>query len=145
MAGGSAYQDDDGSPITEINVTPLVDVMLVLLVIFMVTARLIVSRGVDISRPTSSVGAPVPSPILVSVDKDGTLFVEGEAFADTAAATARLKARIAQTPSPKDAKVIIDGDKATAYAGVMRAITVVSNAGVKKIALANDPAPAGAP
>ncbi|HVV87305.1 MAG TPA: biopolymer transporter ExbD, partial [Kofleriaceae bacterium] len=58
MAGGSLYRgdDDDAGAITDINVTPFVDVALVLLVIFMVTARLIVARGIDVEKPRSSVG-----------------------------------------------------------------------------------------
>ena len=56
MAGTSLYQDDEDAGITDINVTPFVDVALVLLVIFMVTARLIVARGVEVEKPKSSVG-----------------------------------------------------------------------------------------
>jgi len=143
MAGGSSYQDDD-SAITDINVTPLVDVMLVLLVIFMVTARLIVSRGVEVSRPRAAAGSPVASPILVSVDKDGVLYVEGEAQSDPQAASAKLRGLVARQPKPEDTKVIIDGDQAAAYGGVMRAIDVVTAAGIHKIALANAPLAPGA-
>ena len=55
MAGSSLYQDDDGSgAITDINVTPFVDVVLVLLVVFIVTAKLIVARGVEIDKPKAA-------------------------------------------------------------------------------------------
>jgi biopolymer transport protein ExbD len=138
-SGGSLYQDDD-SPITDINVTPLVDVMLVLLVIFIVTAKMIASRGVDVSRPRAAAGAPIKSPILVSVDKDGAIFVEGDLQPDPASAVARLREL---TGGAEDAKVIIDGDQAAAYGGVMRAIDIVSAADIRHIALANSPLPPG--
>jgi biopolymer transport protein ExbD len=140
---GSSYKDDDDA-ITDINVTPLVDVMLVLLVIFMVTARLIVSRGVEVARPRAAAGGPVASPILVSVDKDGILYVEGEPQPDPAVAAAKLRGLVRKQARPEDAKVIIDGDQAAAYGGVMRAIDVVTAAGIHKIALANAPLAEGA-
>ena len=138
-SGGSLYQDEDPA-ITDINVTPLVDVMLVLLVIFIVTARLIASRGVEVARPRASAGTPIKQAIRVSVDKDGALFVEGTLEPDPDAAIARLRGL---AHGDADAKVIIDGDKTAAYGGIMRAIDVVSGADIKHIALANSPLPAG--
>ncbi len=140
MAGGARFGDDDGDEITDINVTPLVDVMLVLLVIFMVTARLIVSRGVEVARPRAASGGQVVSPILISVDKDGTLYVNGDTQPDPAAATARVRQLLKDAP---DAKAIIDGDAAAAYGGIMRAIDVATAAGVEKVALANAPLATG--
>jgi len=140
MAGARYLDEEEGAPITEINVTPLVDVMLVLLVIFMVTARLIVSRGVEVARPRAAAGGPVASPILVTVDKNGILYIEGEAQPDPEVAVAKLRQ---MTAGKADAKVIIDGDTAAAYGGVMRAIDVVTAADITKIALANAPLPAG--
>jgi len=140
---GSAYQDtdEDAGAITEINVTPLVDVMLVLLVIFMVTARLIASRGVEVARPSSKAGGPVGATILVSVDKDGAVYVEGKKYEQNPDAVAALVAKANGDP---EAKVIIDGDKTAAYGGVMRAIEIVSEAKITKIALANQlPTPGG--
>ncbi len=137
---GSKFDEEEGAPITDINVTPLVDVMLVLLVIFMVTARLIVSRGVEVARPRAAAGGPIASPIQVTVDKDGALYVQGELQPDPAAAVAKLLQLAGGDP---EAKVIIDGDQAAAYGGVMRAIDIVSEAKITKIALANAPLPAG--
>ncbi len=140
MPGARYHDEEEGSPITDINVTPLVDVMLVLLVIFMVTARLIVSRGVEVSRPRAAAGGPVASPILVSVDKDGVLYIEGKQQPDPETAVAKLREL---TRGNAEAKVIIDGDAGAAYGGVMRAIDVVTAADITKIALANAPLPAG--
>lgn len=133
----SAYRDstDDDGPITDINVTPFVDVVLVLLVIFMVTARLIITRGVEgIERPASGAGGPIEAPLRVSVDAAGVLYVGAERFDADDAATARVRELVAATAAEK---VIVTGDARTAYGGVMRAISVVRAAGVAGIALEN--------
>jgi biopolymer transport protein ExbD len=138
MAGTSLYQDEESPPITEINVTPFVDVVLVLLVVFIVTAKLIVARGVEIDKPKAATGGEVQSTLRISVDQEGKLFVNGDMFADDAPAIARIKEIAATTAKPK---AIIAGDRRTAYAGVMRAIDLAREAGVTAIALENDPKP----
>jgi biopolymer transport protein ExbD len=136
MAGGSLYQDsDEQAGITDINVTPFVDVVLVLLVVFMVTAKLIVARGVEIDKPKMAAGGDVPSSLRVSVTAEGKLYVNGDEFSDDARAVARIKEIAASTSKPK---AIIAGDRKTAYGGVMRAIQLVHDAGVTAIALENE-------
>jgi len=137
MAGGaSLYDDDDATPaITDINVTPFVDVVLVLLVVFMVTAKLIVARGVDIDKPKAATGGEVQSTLRVSVSQEGQLYVNGDKFDDDAKAIARIKEIAATTSKPK---AIIAGDRKSAYGGVMRAIDLVQQAGVTAIALENE-------
>jgi biopolymer transport protein ExbD len=137
VAGGaSLYDDDDATPaITDINVTPFVDVVLVLLVVFMVTAKLIVARGVDIDKPKAATGGEVQSTLRVSVSQDGQLYVNGDKFDDDAKAIARIKEIAATTSKPK---AIIAGDRKSAYGGVMRAIDLVQQAGVTAIALENE-------
>jgi biopolymer transport protein ExbD len=137
MAGGaSLYDDDDSTPaITDINVTPFVDVVLVLLVVFMVTAKLIVARGVDIDKPKAATGGEVQSTLRVSVAQDGQLYVNGDKFDDDGKAIARIKEIAATTSKPK---AIIAGDRKSAYGGVMRAIDLVQQAGVTAIALENE-------
>jgi biopolymer transport protein ExbD len=138
MAGGSLYQDsDEQGGITDINVTPFVDVVLVLLVVFMVTAKLIVARGVEIEKPKASSGGDVQSTLRIAVTEDGRLFINGDEFKDDAPALARIK-EIAATTSR--AKAIIAGDRKTAYGGVMRAIDLATQAGVP-IALENERKP----
>ena len=132
---GSLYQDDDTSGITDINVTPFVDVLLVLLVVFMVTAKLIVARGVEIDKPKASTGGEVQSTLRVSVNATGDLFVNGDKFTDDAKAIARIKEVAATVDKPK---AIIAGDRKTAYGGVMRAIDLVQQAGISAIALENE-------
>jgi len=136
MPGSSPYHDgDDPEGITDINVTPFVDVVLVLLVVFIVTAKLIVARGVDIEKPKAAAGGEVQSTLRVSVTTDGRLFVNGDTFATDDAAVARIKEIAATTGKPK---AIIAGDRRTAYGGVMRAIDLVQQAGVTAIALENE-------
>ncbi|MGN6110598.1 MAG: ExbD/TolR family protein [Kofleriaceae bacterium] len=135
MAGASLYKDDDDAGITDINITPFVDVVLVLLIVFMVTAKLIVARGVDIDKPKAATGGEVQSTLRVSINEGGELFVNGDKFADDASAIARIKAIAATTDKPK---AIIAGDRRGAYGGVMRAIDLVQQAGISAIALENE-------
>ena len=137
MAGASLYHDDDdgGGAITDINVTPFVDVVLVLLVVFIVTAKLIVARGVEIDKPKASTGGDVQSTLRVSVNATGDLFVNGEKYDSDPAAVVRIKEIAAASSKPK---AIIAGDRKTAYGGVMRAIDLVQQAGITAIALENE-------
>ncbi|MDX2091455.1 MAG: biopolymer transporter ExbD [Kofleriaceae bacterium] len=134
MAGGSLYNDDENAGITDINVTPFVDVVLVILVVFIVTAKLIVARGVEIDKPKASTGGEVQSTLRVSVNEKGELWVNGDQFTDDAAAIARIKQVAAATSKPK---AIIAGSRLGPYANVMRAIDLVQQAGVTAIALEN--------
>ena len=131
----SIYKDDDSAGITDINVTPFVDVLLVLLVVFMVTAKLIVARGVEIDKPKAATGGEVQSTLRVSVNANGELFVNGDKFTDDATAVKRIKDLAATVDKPK---AIIAGDRKTAYGGVMRAIDLVQQAGISAIALENE-------
>ena len=139
MAGGSLYQDDDDAGgITDINVTPFVDVLLVLLVVFIVTAKLIVARGIEVDKPKAATGGEVQSTLQISVKQPAKgpaeLYVNGVRFADDASAVARIKAIAATTSAPR---AIIAGDKTTAYDNVMHAIDLAQQAGVTAIALEN--------
>lgn len=138
MAGTSLYDDDDSPGITDINVTPFVDILLVLLVVFIVTAKLIVARGIEIQKPKASTGGEVQSTLRVTIDKDGALSINGQVFTDDASAIAKIQSIAAQNAKPK---AIIAGDERGRYAGVMHAIDLVQKAGVTAIALENVPLP----
>ncbi len=135
MAGSSLYHDDDSPAITDINVTPFVDVALVLLVVFMVTAKLIVARGVEVEKPKEASGGAITAPLRVTVTEDGKIWVNGETFPDDAGAVAKI-ADIATKSGVQ--KGIIAGDRRTAYGGVMHAIELLHEAGVTAIALENE-------
>jgi biopolymer transport protein ExbD len=132
---GSVYQDEDSAGIIDINITPFVDVVLVLLIIFMVTAKLIVARGVNIDKPKAATGGEVQSTLRVSVDASGKLYVNGELMLADADAVAKIRSVSAGLAQPK---AIIAGDRVAAYGGVMRAIDLVQRAGVRAIALENE-------
>jgi len=135
MAGGSLYHDDDGGGITDINVTPFVDVVLVILVVFIVTAKLIVARGVEIDKPKAATGGEVQSTLRISVTATGDLYVNGDQFTEDAPAIARIKQIAAASTKPK---AIIAGSRVGPYANVMRAIDLAQSAGVTAIALENE-------
>ena len=135
MAGSSLYNDDDSGGITDINVTPFVDVVLVILVVFIVTAKLIVTRGVEIDKPKAATGGEVQSTLRISVTAAGDLYVNGDKFTEDAPAIARIKQIAATSTKPK---AIIAGSRVGPYANVMRAIDLAQSAGVTAIALENE-------
>jgi len=116
-------------------VTPFVDVVLVILVVFIVTAKLIVARGVEIDKPKAATGGEVQSTLRVSVTDKGDLYVNGDPFASDTAAIARIKEIAATSTKPK---AIIAGSRVGPYGNVMRAIDLVQQAGVTAIALENE-------
>ena len=135
MAGSSLYQDDETPAITDINVTPFVDVALVLLVVFMVTAKLIVARGVEVEKPKEASGGAITAPLRVTVTQDGKIFVNGDTFPDDAGAVAKISDIVGKSGV---SKAIIAGDRRTAYGGVMHAIELLHEANVTAIALENE-------
>ncbi|GAB2501889.1 protein TolR [Lysobacter humi (ex Lee et al. 2017)] len=126
---------------SEINVVPYIDVMLVLLVIFMITAPLL-NLGVDIDLPKSNAKSlqQKTDPVVVQVDADGnyTLIVKaGTKEAVTAAdLTSRLSAIVAENP---EAQVLIGADGSASYQTVTEAIDVLKDAGVDKVSLISAP------
>jgi biopolymer transport protein ExbD len=127
------YRDEAADTISEINVTPLVDVMLVLLVIFMVTAPLLAARGIAINTPTTVAGQTIASPLQITLDEDLGLRIDGEVVAGDDAALAALGALIARTP---DLKAVVTADAAVPYGEAMRVVDLVKRAGVEKLTLA---------
>jgi biopolymer transport protein ExbD len=137
MAGNSLYRDDDDlTPITEINVTPFVDVALVLLVVFMVTAKLFVARGIEVDKPKEATGGEVSPSLRITVTVDGTIYVNRDAFDNDAAAVARIE-ELARTATDKP-KALIAGDRHTQYGNVVHAIAIAQQAGITAIALENE-------
>ena len=135
--GVSGKRGGRRAPMAEINVTPLVDVMLVLLIIFMITAPLLVS-GVPVDLPDSKAGAlkQDTKPIQVSVRKSGETFIDEQAVpADTLGA--KLKA-IAEARADDEPRVYVRADAALDYGRVMAVVGEVNAAGFKKVALVSE-------
>ncbi len=133
---GLARRRGKAAPMAEINVTPLVDVMLVLLIIFMVTAPLLVT-GVPIDLPDSKAKALKndDKPLQISVDARGQVFIDRQpAAADTL--TAKLAA--IREARGDDARVYVRADRALDYGRVMEVVGEVSAAGFRKVALVSE-------
>ena len=124
------------APMAEINVTPLVDVMLVLLIIFMVTAPLL-TAGVPVNLPDSR-AKPLDQdqkPVQISLDEAGKLFVDKEAVAD-AALPARLDAVAARAGADgQPPQVFLRADRTLPYERVMRVMGELNRAGLNRVAL----------
>ncbi|MCW9034474.1 MAG: protein TolR [Rhodospirillales bacterium] len=118
--------------IAEINVTPMVDVMLVLLVIFMVTAPLLtVGVQVDLPKTKAAVIQGDDEPLSVSVDKTGRIFLQ-----DTSVNLNALGARLmAVTGNNPDIRIFVRGDANINYGRVMKVMGAINAAGFKKVAL----------
>jgi biopolymer transport protein TolR len=119
----------------EINVTPMVDVMLVLLIIFMVTAPLLVA-GVPVELPDSRAGAldQQAEPVQISLDGKGALFIDEQPVSD-AELPARLAA-IAATPGEEGGpRIFLRADRGLDYGRVMRVMGEINAAGLRKVAL----------
>ncbi|MDX2021065.1 MAG: biopolymer transporter ExbD [Deltaproteobacteria bacterium] len=135
MAGGTdAYpnEDEGGRMITEINVTPLVDIVLVLLIVFMVTTTYMVNPSLKVDLPKAASGSETQkSSLALSLDKDGKLFLNGESADET-----KVKAFIAaELPKNADLQAVIAADKSVPHGDVVHVIDVVKRAGVKKFAI----------
>ena len=119
-------------PMSEINVTPMVDVMLVLLVIFMVTAPLLtVGVQVDLPKTKASLIPGEDEPLTISVNAEGTIFLQ-ETELELAALAPRLAAITGNNP---DVRIFVRGDKAISYGRVMEVMGTINAAGFRKVAL----------
>jgi biopolymer transport protein ExbD len=135
MAFGT--QDDTDEVMNEINMTPLVDVMLVLLIIFMITIPVMKHAvNIDLPRATNQPQDPKPQTIRLSVDEKGQYYWN-ETPASDESVQAQLKAAAAQSPQPE---LHIRGDKAVRYERVAQAMAAAQQAGVKKIGFITEPA-----
>ncbi len=125
-------------PMAEINVTPFIDVMLVLLIVFMVTAPLL-NAGVQVDLPKSQAG-PISDkddkPIEVTVEKDGDIFI-----GETAVTPEQLMVKLgAITNDDYERRIFIRADQGLSYGRVMEVLGAVNNGGYRKVALISEPA-----
>ena len=134
MAFGT--QDEPDEVMNEINMTPLVDVMLVLLIIFIITVPVMKHAvNIDLPRASNQAQEVKPETIRLSVDASGSYFWNDEAV-DDAALALRLKAESLKTPQPE---LHIRGDKDVRYERVAQAMAAAQVAGVKKIGFVTEP------
>ncbi|MPS49791.1 MAG: biopolymer transporter ExbD [Methylobacillus sp.] len=139
MAGGGVGGGEGGNrPMSEINTTPLVDVMLVLLVIFIITAPLLTHAvKIDLPQATSQPSPEKPDIIDIAIDGAGTMY-----WNDQAVTLEELNARLHEVadkdPQPE---LHIRADKETRYQVLAEVMAYAQNAGVQKLGFVSDPAP----
>ncbi|HYH70722.1 MAG TPA: biopolymer transporter ExbD [Methyloceanibacter sp.] len=136
--GGAGAEDDEDTykPMAEINITPMVDVMLVLLIIFMITAPLLVA-GVPVELPNTAAAriSQPKKPMIVSLAADGSLYVrEEQVSSDTL--IPRLQALRA---SEGDTVVYVRADKSRPYGDVMDVLGRVGQSGYARVSLLSQP------
>ena len=142
--GGRASRRARGrrhAPMSEINVTPMVDVMLVLLIIFMVAAPML-TTGVPVQLPRAkgqASDAPKEKPLVVSITKDGKIYLGKEDKADYALSALGEKLReIAKTRAGTDEPIFINGDKGAEHGVVTRVMAEIKNAGFRKMSIVTE-------
>ena len=119
-------------PMSEINVTPFVDVMLVLLIIFMITAPLLtVGVQVDLPKTSAKMIAGKDEPLTITVNKDGQIYLQ-DTDLEIDALAPRLRAISGNNPN---VRIFVRGDKAINYGLVMEVMSTINAAGFKKVAL----------
>ena len=130
MAGGSSDNDDEG--ITGINVTPLVDVTLVLLIIFMVTATYIVKETIEVELPRAAHGGEtLQKTFALLVSKEGKVYLNGVEQDDGGLVRAVADAKA----KGEDVQAIVGADKASTHGAVTHVLDVLKGAGVTKFAI----------
>lgn len=127
---GMAHSADD-EPIVGINVTPLVDVVLVLLVVFMVTARLIAADALPLDLPQAATGSEQQTVLSIEVGLDGAIVVNREPVADAAAVAELARGALAESPQ---LRAVIKADGGVPHRRVVAVMDALRSVKVDKIA-----------
>ena len=132
----SPADQDDGEVLSEINMIPLIDVMLVLLIVFIITVP-VMKHSVNVNLPQAATEAnpDKPETVRLSVDAQGQYHWNDRVVSDEEL-TARLQAAAQQTPQPD---LHIRGDKSVRYERVAQAMAAAQRAGVRKLAFVTEP------
>jgi biopolymer transport protein ExbD len=134
---GMSAGGNDGGVMAEINVTPLVDVMLVLLIIFMITTPMM-NHKVKVDLPTKTVLKPEEekaTPLTLAIDDAGQMYLD-DALIDQRALEDRLRREALRTPQPM---IELRADKTTQYKQIAEAMATVKNAGIRKLGFITEP------
>jgi len=142
--GMQTGKNNGRSVMSEINVTPFVDVMLVLLVIFMVTTP-ILYQGVDVDLPNTE-SRPMPSldqerKVVVTLNKDGEIFIEKQRYTLNELRIEIRKVMAERGKNLTDEDVFLRADSSVPYGTVVEVMSEIRNAGVQKIGLITEPVP----
>ncbi|MGB7738768.1 MAG: biopolymer transporter ExbD [Steroidobacteraceae bacterium] len=137
MNVSSGIPDQEEKPMSEINTTPLVDVMLVMLIIFLITIPVITqSVKVDLPKAANIPTQTKPENINIAVDKDGNVYWNTAMIPTQEALLERLKSIAVMDPQPE---VHLRGDRATAYEHVGRVMVLCQRAGILKVGFITEP------
>ena len=140
MAFGGFEQRGHSQPMSEINTTPLVDVMLVLLVIFIITAPLLTHAiKPDLPNAKAAASAEKPETVTLSIDGKGAMFWNNEPVADLTQLSERFTAAAARKPQPE---LHLRADRETRYQNIAQVMAGAQQAGIAKIGFVTDPNPA---
>jgi biopolymer transport protein TolR len=138
--GGFSSDDDAGRMIVDINVTPLVDITLVLLIVFMVTAAYIVNPAIKVDLPQAASGTETTRTVLaLTLVKDGALYLNGERSSDDGV----IHAIGNELPRNPELQAVIAADRAVPHGEVVHLIDLVKRAGVRRFAIDVDPGSSG--
>ncbi|NKF22470.1 ExbD/TolR family protein [Solimonas marina] len=142
MAFGSFSGNRSAAPMAEINVIPLVDIMLVLLVIFIITAPLLTNAvKIDLPKASSEPNVTQVDNVQLAIDADGQLYWDGEKI-DRATLLVRLHDAAQRQPEPE---LHLRADHDTRYEVIAEVMSEAGKAGLTKIAFVTDPSPSPAP
>ena len=122
--------------VAEINVTPLTDIFLVLLIIFMVTSTAMLQQGTPVNLPRAGGGGSEATGIVVTATADGKIEVDGKPT-EREALQAALEAALAKTD---DKRIVLQGDRQVVLEEAVQIMTVAKQAGAEKISIATEPA-----
>ncbi|HZF55115.1 MAG TPA: biopolymer transporter ExbD [Polyangiaceae bacterium] len=134
----ASNRDEGDGIISDINVTPLVDIMLVLLIIFMVTAKIIVSQSLPLDLPKAAAGQEVQLVFGLELHSNGETYIDGKKVPNDDAILPL--AREAQAKN-NELRAVIRADQAVQHGRVIRALDLLKQAGVSKIAFGVSPIP----
>src|SRR5882672_8326625 len=136
MAGGANSNNDPDESITGINVTPLVDIVLVLLIIFMVTAKLIVSKSVPLDLPKAASGSDIQTVFSIVLAADGTTQIDSRSVQNDDVILGQARAAREKNP---ELRAIIKADSAVPHGRVIHVLDLLKQAQVAKIAFGVSP------
>jgi biopolymer transport protein ExbD len=129
---GASMNDNQEDAIATINVTPFVDIILVVLIIFMVTTPFIMNPSINIQLPKSSTGdKTIPTQLNIGVSSEGKIYLNGK-LADETTLSIQAKAMIEANP---DLQAVINADKDVSHGRVITIIDKVKTAGIEKFAI----------
>jgi biopolymer transport protein TolR len=138
--GGGIGGDDDDPVLADINVTPLVDVMLVLLIIFMIAAPML-HQGVEVALPradATNLPMRVEDPLVVSIDRNGNVYLQ-----ESQVATEDLVERVSdQIKARGDESVFLKGDREVPYGKVIEVLDILHRGGIVRVGMITERPPA---